>query len=134
MPGYRASRLSNKHHLLDRINTVERKKYMPVFSKIWALMANGLTGIDLVRCWVAWRVLPLSRRPGLMHEYTGKLSNPQRHCQIELTDEDINNMTKTLLNERLVDCSKVGLNPFCVLNKPPDVSTLPISRLKHILT
>ena len=73
-------------------------------------MANGLTGIDLVRCWVAWRILPLSRRPGLMYDYTGKLKDPQRHCQIEITDEDINNMTKSLLNESLEDCSQVGLS------------------------
>ena len=85
-------------------------------------MANGLTGIDLVRCWVAWRILPLSRRPGLMYDYTSELKDPQRHCQIEITDEDINNMTKSLLNESLEDSSKVGLNPFCVLNKLPVVS------------
>ena len=112
MSGYRASQLSNRHHLPDRISTVERKNYMVVFSKIRALMANGLTEIDLVRCWVAWRVLPLSRRPGLMCEYTSELKDPQRHCQIEMTDKDINNMTKSLLNESLQDCSKVRLNPL----------------------
>ena len=95
---------------------------MLVCSKIRALMANGLTGIDLVRCRVAWRVLPLSHRPDLMCEYTGGLKDPQRHCQIQLSDEDINNMTKTLLNESLGDCSKTGLNPFCTLNQPPVVS------------
>nr|XP_020193772.1 WASH complex subunit 2-like [Aegilops tauschii subsp. strangulata] len=54
-----------------------------------------------------------------MCEYTGDAKDPQRHCQIELTDEDINDMTKTALNESLADCSKTGLNPFCVVNKPP---------------
>ena len=88
---------------------------MPIFSKIRALMANDLTGIDLVHYWVAWRILPLSRHPGLMYDYTGELKDPQRHCQIEITDEDINNMTKTLLNEILEDYSKIGVNPFCVL-------------------
>ena len=67
-----------------------------------------------------------------MHEYTGDLSDPQRHCQTEVTDEDINNMTKTLLNESLEDCSTVGLNPFCVLNKPPAVSFYSSSPLNHI--
>ena len=85
-------------------------------------MANGLTGIDLVRYWVAWRILPLSRRPNFMCEYTGELTDPQRHYQTKMIEEDINNMTQTLLNESLEDCSEVGLSPFCVLNKPPAVS------------
>ena len=110
--GYRASRLSNRHPLPYRISTAEWKKYMWIFSQIRALMANGLTGIDLVRCWVAWRVFPLSRRSGLMCEYTSELKDPQHHCHIELINEDINNMTKSLLNESLEDCSKVRLNPL----------------------
>jgi len=97
---------------------------MPIFSKIRALMANGLTGVDLAWCWVAWRILPLSRRPGLMCEYTGDVKDPQRHCQIELDDDEINRMTKTLLNESLETCIKTGLNPFCTLKKAPAVSFL----------
>ena len=132
MPGYRASWLNNRHPLPDHISTLERKKYVSVFAKIWAFMANGLTEIDLVRCWVAWRVLPLSIRPGLMCEYTGELTDPQHHCEIEITEEDIKNMTKTLLNESLEDCSQFGLSPFCTLNEPPAVSFEPSSYLIHI--
>ena len=101
MPGYCASRLSSRHPLPGCISIVEWKRYVPTFAKLQALMANGLTGIDLVRYWVAWRILPLTIRPGLMCEYTGKLTDYQRHCSIEITEEDINNMTKTLLNESL---------------------------------
>ena len=85
-------------------------------------MANGLTGINLVCCWVSLRILPLSRHPGLMCEYTGDLKDPLCHFQIEMTEDDINNRTKTLLNESLADCSKAGLNPFYILNQPPAVS------------
>ena len=122
MPGYHASRLSSRHNLPDLISTTARKKYVLVFAKIRASMANGFTGIDLVRCWVAWRILPLRRRPSLIYEYTSELTDPQRHCQTKTTEEDINNMTKILLNESLEDCSAVGLSPFCVLNRPPAVS------------
>ena len=41
---------------------------------------------------------------------------------VRLTDEVITEMTKTILNEDPEDYSKVGLNPFCKLNPPPDVS------------
>ena len=53
---------------------------------------------------------------------TGKLTDPQLHFRIEITEEDINNMTKTLLNESLEDCSQFGLSPFCTLNNPPVIS------------
>ena len=57
-----------------------------------------------------------------MCEYSGDVKDPQRHSQIELDEKDINDMTKSLLNESLEACSKTGLNPFCALNKPPAVS------------
>ena len=85
-------------------------------------MANGLTGIDFVQCWVSWSILPLSSRPGLMCEYTGDLKDPQRHFDIQLFDVEINEATKALQNESLADCSKTGLSPFCSFNKPPAVS------------
>ena len=40
----------------------ERSKYAPQLSKLRAFMANGLTGVDLARCWISWSILPLSRR------------------------------------------------------------------------
>ena len=33
------------------------------------LLGNGLTGVDLTRFWISWRVIPLSRRSQLMYEY-----------------------------------------------------------------
>ena len=41
LPGFRDSRLNSIHPLPDRISAEERAKYMPTFSKIRALMANG---------------------------------------------------------------------------------------------
>ena len=96
-------------------------------------MANSLSGIDLVRCWVAWRILPLSRRPYLMCAYTGDVKDPQCHYEIEMDDDSINKMTKSLLNESLDSCSKIGLNPFCTLNKAPIVSTLKNLPLIHYI-
>ena len=69
-------------------------------------MANGLTGVDFVRCWLSWSILPLSRRPGLMWKYTGNVKDPQRHCDIQLSDAEITEATKKLLNEPLKECSK----------------------------
>ena len=94
-------------------------------------MANGLTGVNLVRCWVAWSILPLSRRSGLMCEYTGDVEDPLCYSPIRLEDKQINDMTKTLHNESLETCSKVGLNPFCTLNLAPDVSLSGLYTLLH---
>ena len=87
-------------------------------------MGNGLTGIDLVRCWVAWRIMPLSRRPGLMCEYTGDVKDPQRHIDIQMTDEEVTESVKKILNESESVCSQTGLIPFYTQNKPPAISTI----------
>ena len=84
-------------------------------------MANGLTGVDFVRCWVSWSILPLSRRPGLMCEYTEDVKDPQCHTDIQLSDAEITEAVKKMLNEPVAECSKTGLSPFCAVNKPPAV-------------
>ena len=122
LPGYRVERLDPKHNLPEKLTAAERKKIAPTIVKVKALLGNGLTGVDLVRCWVYWRISPLSRRTGLMCTYTGGEKDSLRHSSAPLTDEAINEMVKSLLNEDPEDCVKVGLAPFCKLNPPPDVS------------
>ena len=94
-------------------------------AKIKALLGNGLNGIDLVRVWVAWQIIPLSRRSDFMCTYTGKKNDPLRHNPNDLPDHIIDDMTKSLLNESLADCGKVGLSPFCEANPAPAVSRRP---------
>ena len=84
-------------------------------------MANGLTGVDLARCWISWSILPLSRRSGLMCEYTGSLKDAQRHIDIQLTDDEVTEAVKKILNEPEAVCAQTGLLPFCTFNKPPAV-------------
>ena len=84
-------------------------------------MANGLTGVDFVRCSISWSILPLSRRPGLMCEYTGDLKDPQRHINIQLIEAEVNEVVKKILNELEAVCSKTWLSPFCSSNKLPVV-------------
>jgi hypothetical protein len=126
LPGYRAHRLTDTHPFPQRLNAKERSKYAPQLSKLRAFVANGLTGIDFVRCWVSWSILPLSRRSGLMCEYTGDVKDPQRHTDIQLTDAEITKSVKKMLDEPVADCSKTGLSPFCASNKPPAVRIAPL--------
>ena len=94
-------------------------------AKVKALLGNGLNGIDLVRCWVAWWIIPLSRRSGLMCTYTGKKNDPLRHIPDDLPNHVVDDMTKSLLNESLADYGKVGLSPFCEANPALAVSRQP---------
>ena len=87
-------------------------------------MANGLSGVDFVRCWISWSILPLSRRSGLMCEYTGEVEDSQRHINIQLTDEEVTEGVKKILNESESVCRQTGLNHFYTKNKPPAVSTI----------
>ena len=84
-------------------------------------MANGLTGIDLVRCWVSWSILPLRRRTRLMHEYTGDVKDPQRHTEIQMTEDEITKSVKKMLDEPITECSKTGLRPYYASHEPPAV-------------
>jgi len=109
------------------LSSSERAKYAPQLAKLQAFMANGLTGVDFVRCWISWSILPLSRRPGLMCEYTGEVDDPQRHCNLQLSEEEVTEGVKKILNESELICSQTGLSPFYAKNKPPAVSiTLPL--------
>ena len=56
-----------------------------------------------------------------MCEYTGNLQDPQRHINIQLTDAEITEAIKKILDEPVAVCSKTELSPFCVFNKPPAV-------------
>ena len=122
LPGFRPSRLEPTHPLSDKLTQAERQPLLPTINKIKALLGNGLNGIDLVRVWISWRVIPLSRRPGLMCEYTGQKDDPQRHSRNDLPEDVAEEMTKALLNESLADRGRTGLAPFCKTNPAPAVS------------
>ena len=66
-------------------------------------------------------MLPLSRHPSLMCEYTSDSKDPQRHID-ELTEAEVTESVKKILNESEAVCSRIGLSPFYTLNKPPAVS------------
>ncbi|XBI54809.1 hypothetical protein VPH35_036746 [Triticum aestivum] len=114
--GFRPTRLEPTHPLSDKLTAGERQPLLPTINKIKALLGNGLNGIDLVRVWITWRVIPLSRRPDLMCEYTGRKDDPQRHSRNDLPEDGAEEETKALLNESLADCGKTGLAPFCKTN------------------
>ena len=56
-----------------------------------------------------------------MCEYTGSLKDPQRHVDIQLTEAEVTEAVKKILNEPEAVCSQTGLSPFRVFNKPPTV-------------
>ena len=61
LSGYRAECLDSNYQLPEKLTTVECKKLAPTIRKVQGLLGNGLTGVDLTRCWVAWRIIPLNR-------------------------------------------------------------------------
>ena len=57
-----------------------------------------------------------------MCDYIGLNNDPLRHSPDDLPEDVVDDMTKSLLNESLADCGKVGLSPFCKANPAPAVS------------
>ena len=56
-----------------------------------------------------------------MREYTGSRKDAQWHIDIQLTDEEVTEAVKKILNEPEAVCAQTGLIPFCTFNKPPAV-------------
>ncbi len=97
--GFRALHLESTHQLADKLTAVEHLPLNPTIKKIKALLGNGLNGIDLVRVWVTWRILPLSRRSSLMCTYTCEKHDPMRHSPDDLPDDVVDATTQSLLKE-----------------------------------
>ena len=92
------------------------------YSKLRALLENGLTEVDLTRCWVTWRIMPLSRQPNLMCNYSGDSTDAQWNSSDNLEANEINKVVKKLLRETQECCNKTSMQPFFKINPPPPVS------------
>ena len=57
-----------------------------------------------------------------MCEYTGEAEDSQCHINIQLTDEEVTEAVKKILNESETVYRQTGLAPFYTQNKPPAVS------------
>ena len=95
-----------------------------------ALITHGLTGIDLVKCWVRWSIQPLAIRPRLMYEYTGESTDSLRFSEVTLTEDQVMKSTKPLLGEKMDALSQHGLLPFFTQNKAPAL-VIPVSFFEH---
>ena len=59
-----------------------------------------------------------------MHEYTGNANDPQWFNEIEVSDDEVTESVKKMLDEPIAACSKTGLAPFYTANKPPAINIL----------
>ena len=86
-----------------------------------ALLAHGLKGTYLVKCWVSWFIQPLSIRTRLICQYTDKTTDNMHYSEMTLTDDQLVKNAKRLLGEKKDAIALNGLAPFSAKNKPPTV-------------
>ena len=98
-----------------------------------ALIAHGLTGVDLVKCWIRWSIQPLAIRPRLMYEYTGEPTDDLRFTEVTLTEDQIVKAAKPLLGEKTDALHQYGLLPFYTKNPAPPL-VVPIFRFNTIMS
>ena len=123
LPGFRESRLEFHDGLnLFPMEKME-KKNKPLLARIKALLAHGLAGRDLVRCWVGGQIQPLSIRNRLMCDYNGT-GDPMCFAHNEMTSSALATCCKKFVAERIDDLKKVGLAPFFQGNPAPTVRFL----------
>ena len=75
-----------------------------------------------MHCWLSWSILTLSPRPSLMYKYSGKPYDPQRFSKDKLSEAEVTESAKKMLNVTLEECSQTGLAPYYKKNKLPAVS------------
>ena len=119
--GFRNSRLVYQEHFNSYPSDDQRNKIELVLGQIKALLAHGLLGTDLTRCWVEWQVQPLSVRDRLMCEYSG-LDDPMRYAHTQLAPAALVTACRKYLANSKNEIFTVGLAPFCVENPAPAVS------------
>ncbi|KAI4995217.1 hypothetical protein ZWY2020_035120 [Hordeum vulgare] len=117
--GYREDRLPTNFKLPNKLTIEEESDFIPVLSELRSSTNNDLTGVDLIRCWVEWRILPLCHRDGLMCEFDDTLDHPQCYFRTAQTESDIVTIIKKLTGEPAGKCSQIGLKPFCKINPAP---------------
>ena len=98
-------------------------------SRLRALVAHGLVGMDLVLCWTTWRIQPLSTRTRLIVEYTRCVTDNLRMTEKQASKTEINRLVKKLTGKMIKDQEDFGLSPFCETTPPPAVSLTLLSVL-----
>ena len=88
-----------------------------------ALIAHGLTGVDLVKCWIRWSIQPLAIRPRLIFEYTGEATDTLRYSEAPILEEQVVKNAKPLLGEKLDKIALNGLAPFYAQHQAPPMVT-----------
>ena len=89
-----------------------------------ALITHGLTGIDLMKCWLGWSIQPLAIRPRIMYEYTGEPTDNLRFTEVTLSEDQIVKAAKPLLGEKTDALHQYGLLPFYTKNPAPPLVIL----------
>ena len=120
LPGFRESQFEFHDNLNLFPMETHKKRNEPILARMKALLAHGLTGTDLTKCWVGWQIQPLSIRDRLMCEYTGR-GDSMCFAQNAISSGALVTACKRFLAERIDDIKKVSLPPFCQANPAPPV-------------
>jgi hypothetical protein len=122
LPGFRVDRLTINDNMNSFASPEARRAIEPLVGRVCALLAHGLTGTDLVKCWMNWHILPLAKRPGLMCDYSGLLNDPQRFNDKRHTDAALVKSIRKIVNELPASLATTGLQPFSKVNPLKAVS------------
>lgn len=123
LPSFRSELLEITPKMNSFADEESRDKLDPLYTKIRALRSHGILATDLVKCWVGWRIQPLSIRSRLMCTYTNKPSDDLRFTKNTLNSEAIIKAAKKFLSLKAEEVKKVGIAPFHAGNPPPTVSS-----------
>jgi hypothetical protein len=79
--------------------------------RIEKLMADGLSGLDLVYCWLSRRIQPLQHHDRLLHEYSESMDDDLRITNVNLPASILDARLKKLTKLKTKAEKEHGWNP-----------------------
>ena len=122
-PAYRDGPLERNEYMNSYGPDNERAQLPAIMSRAKALLAHGLSGVDLVRCWIQWQIQPVAMRPKMICQYSGSPDDSLRFSRTELSEAEVLKNVKRLVGETRQACTTIGLAPFYTKNPAPTVSS-----------
>ena len=106
---------------MDEGNLAQLEELDAVHNALVDLIAEGLTGDDLLRVWIERRVNPLQKRTHKIWQMSGVM-DPNRMSTFPLLKESVCRRVKAIAQTKMTSNWTWGKEPYTREDQPPSVS------------
>ena len=118
---------------VDEGNLAQLEELEAVHNALVDLLAEGLTGDDLLRVWTERRVNPLQKRSHNIWQMSGVM-DPNRMSTFPLSKESVCRRVRAIAQTKMTPNWEWGKEPYTRENPPPSVRIRSNSSYPNVLT